>query len=347
MRHFLLAALVAPLITQAQPAPEAAPQPGPPLAAPAPQPTPQPAPEPYGQRPDVQAFIAELVQRHGFAEQELQMLFSKVQPADGVMQLMVPAERPPWDQYRAMFVNDARIEGGLAFWKANRRALRRAEREYGVPAQYIVAIIGVETYYGKNMGRWRVIDALSTLAFDYPARSPFFKGELEQYLLLAREEGIDVFSLRGSYAGAIGIPQFMPGSLRRYGVDFDKDGTIDLRGSPADAIGSVANFLKGHGWRPGEPVIYRAKVTNDEALKYIDGSVTPTVPLKELLSAGIKLRPAPKSKDALGVLVALGDEHRVGVNNFWVITRYNRSAFYATVVADLGAALAERQRAGK
>ena len=323
--RFLLAMLAAPLIALAQPAP----------------------PPPYGQRPEVQAFIADLVQRHGFAEQELQVLFSKVQPVDGVMQLMVPAERPPWEQYRAMFVNDARIEGGLAFWKAHRRSLARAQREYGVPAQYIVAIIGVETYYGKNMGRWRVIDALSTLAFDYPARSAFFKGELEQYLLLAREEGLDVFALRGSFAGAIGIPQFMPGSLRRYGVDFEKNGTIDLRGSPADAIGSVGNFLKGHGWRAGEPVIYRAKVKREEGLKYIDGSVTPKVPLKELLSAGIELHPKPRSTEALGVLVALGDEHRVGLNNFWVITRYNRSAFYATVVADLGAALAARQRAGK
>lgn len=338
MRRFLLAVLAAPLIAQAQPATE---------PAPAPQPAPQLASQPYAQRPEVQAFIAELVQRHGFAEDELQALFSKVQPVDGVMQLMVPAERPPWEQYRAMFVNEARIEGGLAFWKANRRALRRAERQYGVPAQYIVAIIGVETYYGKNMGRWRVIDALSTLAFDYPARAPFFRGELEQYLLLAREEGLDVFSLRGSYAGAIGIPQFMPGSLRRYGVDYDKNGSIDLRGSPTDAIGSVANFLKGHGWRTGEPVIYRAKLKRDEGLKYIDGSVTPKVPLKELLSAGVELHPKPRSTDALGVLVALGDEHRVGLNNFWVITRYNRSAFYATVVSDLGAALVTRQRAGK
>jgi len=301
----------------------------------------------YGERPEVQAFIGELVQRHGFTESELKSLFSKVEPLDGVMQLMVPAERPPWEQYRGIFLTDARIAGGIAFWKANRRVLARAEREYGVPAQYIVAIIGVETYYGKNMGRWRVIDALSTLAFDYPARASFFKSELEQYLLLAREEGLDVFGLRGSYAGAIGIPQFMPGSLRRYGVDFDGDGAIDLRRSPADAIGSIANFLRGHGWRRGEPVVYRARLKNEGALKYLDGSVTPKYPLGELIAAGIELKPTPKSTDAYGVLIALGDEHRVGLQNFWVITRYNRSAFYATVVADLAAALAVRQRAGK
>jgi len=303
--------------------------------------------QPYSERPEVQAYIGELVQRHGFAEKELTSLFSKLQRVDGVVQLMAPAQRPPWDEYRAIFLTEARIEGGIAFWKANRRTLARAEQEYGVPAQYIVAIIGVETFYGKNMGRWRVIDALSTLAFDYPSRAPFFRSELEQYLLLARERGLDVFALRGSYAGAIGIPQFMPGSLRRYGVDFNGDGVVDLRGSNADAIGSVGNFLKGHGWRAGEPVIYRAKVVNEDARKYVDGSVTPKHPLKELISAGLELEPRPEATESLGVLLALGDEHRVGLHNFWVITRYNRSAFYATAVSDLAAALAERQSAGK
>ena len=320
MRQLLLAALAAPMLAFAQP---------------------------YGERPEVQAFIGDLVARHGFAEKELQALFSKVQRTDGVMQLMVPAERPPWEQYRATFVNEPRIEGGLAFWKAHRRTLARAERQYGVPAQYIVAIVGVETYYGKNMGRWRVIDALSTLAFDYPARASFFRSELEQYLLLAREEGLDVFALRGSYAGAIGIPQFMPGSLRRYGVDYDKNGSIDLRGSPADAIGSVGNFLKSHGWRQGEPVIYRARATTEAARNYVDGSVTPKHRLADLMSSGLELEPTPPSADALGVVVALGEEHRVGLHNFWVITRYNRSAFYATVVSDLAAELAARQSAGK
>ena len=303
--------------------------------------------QPYGERGEVQAFIGELVQRHGFAEKELQSLFSKVQRVDGVVQLMAPAERPGWEQYRAIFMNEPRIEGGVAFWKAHRRTLARAEREYGVPAQYIVAIIGIETYYGKNMGRWRVIDALSTLAFDFPSRAPFFRSELEQYLLLAREQGFDVFGLRGSYAGAIGIPQFMPGSLRRYGVDFDADGAIDLRRSNADAIGSVGNFLKSHGWRAGEPVIYRARPTTDAARAYVDGSVTPKHRLADLMASGLELEPTPASADALGVVLALGEEHRVGLQNFWVITRYNRSAFYATVVSDLAAALAERQSAGK
>lgn len=310
----------------------------------------QPAPaRPYGERADVQAFIAELVQRHGFAEAELKRLFARVYRTDPVLGLMAPAERPAWEDYRAMFLNEARIAGGVAFWKAHRPALQRAERRYGVPAQYIVAIIGIETYYGKNMGRWRVIDALTTLAFDYPSRAPFFRGQLEQYLLLAREAGTDVLELRGSYAGAIGIPQFMPGSMRRYAVDFDGDGAIDLRRSAADAIGSVGSFLKQHGWREGEPVIYRVKDLSEAARAFADGSVTPKDRLADLIAGGVQLEPAPAASDALGILVALGKEHRVGLQNFWVITRYNRSAFYATAVCDLAEALsaARAQSAGR
>ena len=301
----------------------------------------QPAPaRPYGERAEVQAFIGELVQRHGFAEAELKRLFARVYRTDPVLGLMAPAERPAWEDYRALFLNEARIAGGVAFWKAHRAALERAARQYGVPAQYIVAIIGIETYYGKNMGRWRVIDALTTLAFDYPSRAPVVRGELEQYLLLAREAGTDVFELRGSYAGAIGIPQFMPGSLRRYAVDFDGDGAIDLRRSATDAIGSVGSFLKQHGWREGEPVIYKARIAQEAARNFADGSVTPKDRLAELIAGGVELEPAPASTDALGILVALGKEHRVGLQNFWVITRYNRSAFYATAVCDLADALA-------
>ena len=298
--------------------------------------------QPYGERPEVKAFIVELVERHGFAAGELKTLFSRVHRVEPVLQSIQPAERPSWEDYRAMFLNAARISAGAAFWKANRSRLRQAEREYGVPAQYIVAIIGVETYYGRNMGRWRVVDALTTLAFDYPARASFFRSELEQYLLLVREAGLDVFSLRGSYAGAIGIPQFMPGSLRRYAVDFDGDGAIDLRRSAADAIGSVANFLKQHGWQAGEPVLFKAKLPPAGPGSYADGSVQPSHRLAELLAAGIELEPAPPSTQALGILLGLGNDYRVGLQNFYVITRYNRSAFYAAVVSDLAAALLER-----
>jgi membrane-bound lytic murein transglycosylase B len=302
----------------------------------------------FEQRPEVQAFIGQLVERHGFREGELKKLFSRVQRVEPALQLIVPAERPSWDDYRALFLNEARIAGGIAFWKANRRSLERAARQYGVPPQYIVAIIGIETYYGKNTGRFRVIDALTTLAFDYAPRASFFRGELEQYLLLAREAGLDVFSLRGSYAGAIGIPQFMPGSLRRYAVDFNGDGRIDLSRSSADAIGSVGNFLKEHGWQAGEAVLFRAKPSPEALARYVDGSVEPRHRIAELVAAGLELDPAPQSADALGVLVALGAEYRVGLQNFYVITRYNRSAFYAAAVNDLADELAARvQSAGR
>ena len=305
----------------------------------------------FTERPEVQAFIGEVVERHGFVARELKKVFSRVQRVEPTLQLILPAERPSWDDYRAQFVNETRITRGLEFWKANRRALKRAEQRYGVPAQYLVAIIGVETNYGRNMGRYRVIDALSTLAFDYPPRASFFRRELEQYLLLAREEGLDVFSLRGSYAGAIGIPQFMPTSLRRYAVDFNGDGRIDLTRSAADAVGSVANFLKEHGWQPGEAVLFRAKPSPEALARYVDGSVEPKTRIAELLASGLELEPAPPvpspAPEALGVLVALGAEYRVGLQNFYVITRYNRSALYASAVSDLADALAARAPVAK
>jgi membrane-bound lytic murein transglycosylase B len=306
------------------------------------------AAESFGDRAEVRAFIGELVERHGFRAADLGHVFARTQRLEPALQLVVPAERPSWPDYRAQFLNEQRIERGLAFWGANRESLARAEREYGVPPAVIVAIVGVETNYGRNMGRYRVVDALATLAFDYPPRASFFRGELEQYLLLAREADLDVFALRGSYAGAIGIPQFMPGSVRRYAVDFDGDGAIDLRSSSADAIGSIANFLRQHGWQPGEPVSLHAKLAPD-ATVFTDGSLRPRFRLGDLVAAGVGVDPQPASADTLGALIALdGGDYRVGLHNFWVITRYNRSALYASAVADLAEALAARaQSAGR
>ncbi len=301
----------------------------------------------YAARDEVKTFIDEVVKRHGFKSAELTKLFSKVQRVDPALKLILPSEqRPSWDDYRAQFVNETRVANGLAFWKENCRTLKRAEEKYGVPAEIVVAIIGVETNYGRNMGRYRVIDALSTLAFDYAPRASFFRGELEQYLLLAREEGLDVFATRGSYAGAIGIPQFMPGSLRRYAVDFNGDGRIDLTRSSSDAVGSVANFLKQHGWEPGGAVLLRAKPSPEALARFVDGSLEPRYRVDELIAAGLEVEPAPPAPDTMGTLVALGAEYRVGLRNFYVITRYNRSALYAAAVNDLGEALAERRRAG-
>ncbi|HYD58015.1 MAG TPA: lytic murein transglycosylase B, partial [Burkholderiales bacterium] len=229
----------------------------------------------YVHRPEVRQFIDELVERHGFVEAELVRLFSRVRPVAPILEaIATPSEKVrSWQDYRSLFMTERRIAGGVAFWKKHRRTLERAEREFGVPAHYIVAIIGVETLYGQNTGRWRVVEALATLAFDYPPRSSFFRQELESYLLLARDEGLEVFALRGSYAGAFGIPQFMPGSARRYAVDFDRSGSIDLSRSPIDAIGSVANFLKQHGWRTGAAVQLPARATGEEWRAFATGSM--------------------------------------------------------------------------
>jgi len=304
----------------------------------------------YDRRPEVRSFIRELVQRHGFVESELRALFSRAQRAEPVLEaIRKPPEPPVWDDYRALFVNERRIEAGREFWQAQRGVLERAEQEYGVPAQVIVAIIGIETFYGRNTGRWRVLDALTTLAFDYPPRARFFRSELEQYLLLARDNGLDALSVRGSYAGAIGIPQFMPGSLRRYAVDFDGDGAVDLGGSAADAVGSVASFLKQHGWQAGAPVQLEARPSGEAWRAYADGSAEPKHALSELREAGLQLpETASLASQTRAALIDLGSEQRIGFRNFYVITRYNRSVLYAAAVADLAEAVrAARQSPGR
>ena len=312
-------------------------------------------PPAYGERREVQAFIQELVKRHGFLESELVYLFSRVRRADQVIEAIErPAEKTrPWPEYRAPFLDERRIAEGIAFWRSHRGALVRAERAYGVPAEVIVAIIGVETFYGRNTGKWRVVDALTTLAFDYPARAGFFRSELESYLLFARDANLDVFAMRGSYAGAMGLPQFMPSSARRYAVDFDKDGAVDLRRSVTDAIGSVGNFLKQHGWRKGGAVLVPARVSGD-AWRPIAGGFEPKVPGAKWLEAGVHVdKPPPGFEELPAVLVELdASDVRLGFRNFYVITRYNRSALYAAAVHDLSQALRARapkppQSAGK
>jgi membrane-bound lytic murein transglycosylase B len=299
----------------------------------------------YAERPEVEAFVRELSRRHGLAESELMRVFERAQRLDPVLEAIArPAERVrTWEEYRALLVTDRRIAEGVEFWKKHRRTLERAQKKYGVAPEYVVAIIGVETFYGRNTGNWRVVDALTTLAFDYPPRARFFRSELESYLLMAREAGLDVFSVRGSYAGAIGIPQFMPSSARRYAVDFDGNGTIDLQKSRADAIGSVANFLKVHGWERDADVAVEARVPGDAWRAFADGRFEPRHTLTELREAGIEFHsPQPAGASATLVELANADrpsEFRVGLRNFYVITRYNRSALYAAAVSDLASAL--------
>src|SRR5207302_465769 len=274
----------------------------------------------YAERPEVRAFVRELVERHGFVERELLAVFARAQRSESVLQAaQAPAERRPWEEYRATFLTERRIADGAAFWNANRKALERAEHQYGVPPEYVVAILGVETFYGRNTGRWRVVDALTTLAFDYPPRAPYFRDQLEQYLLLVRDGGIDVFSMRGSYAGAIGIPQFMPSSTRRFAVDFNDDGVIDLRRSAADAIGSVANFLKQHGWERGGAVALEARVTGDDYRAYTGGLEAKNA-LAELIRAGVQPLGKDLPGEARAALVELEtpdrpSEYRIGLTN--------------------------------
>jgi membrane-bound lytic murein transglycosylase B len=305
-------------------------------------------PAPYAARPEVKAFIRGLVEHHGFRERELARLFARAKRQDAILAAMQrpSAGRRSWTEYRAAFVNPERVQAGLKFWAKHRATLRRASSEYGVPEEVIVAILGVETFYGREIGRWRVIDALATLAFDYPPRAPYFRAELESFLQFARDRRLDVLTIYGSYAGAIGIPQFMPGTYRRYAVDFDGDGARDLRGS-ADAIGSVANFLREHGWRRGEAALLDAQADGRDLSAYADGGLRPRYSVDELERAGARaygIAPA----DALAVLVALEtpgmpSEYRVGFQNFWVLTRYNRSAYYASAVIDLARALRATQ----
>lgn len=294
------------------------------------------------------AFIDEMVAQHGFVEADLGALFAQVRHSADALRLIAPA--PPafkrsWRAYRARFLDPQRIREGLRFWRDNEAWLALASARYGVPPEIVVAIIGVETYYGRITGNFRVIDTLSTLAFDYPRRAPYFRGELEQYLLYARESGIDPESLRGSFAGAIGLPQFMPGSIRRYAVDLDGDGHVDLQTYPADAVGSVANFLALHGWRSGEPVRFEMRFESEQRLApLVAAGIEPRLTIGELAGYGIASTEAVPTELPLA-LVDLPNadapmSYYLGAPNFYVLTRYNRSSFYAMAVYELSQALA-------
>ena len=302
----------------------------------------------YAGRPETRAFIREMVERHGFPEGDLYALFALTTRQPEILKAIRPPSSPrvrSWRNYRPIFVNERHIADGARFAAQHAEALARAEAEYGVPREIIVAIIGVETYYGRNMGKWRVMDALATLAFDYPPRADFFRSELEAFLLFTRESHLDALEVRGSYAGAIGIPQFMPSSYRRWAVDYDGDKIALLRSSPTDAIGSVGNFLKAHGWARGEPIVFHADLGKADPAPLIAEGLKPARTLGELMALGIDVHanpaPSPATPAALIDLVTPDQrtEYRVGLNNFYVITRYNRSSFYAVVVNDLAESL--------
>lgn len=322
--------------------------------APVPPPVPDNAPVSFVNLPEVQQFIDRVAEEHGFHRAELERFFGNAIFTEKAVELMRPA--PPgrprdWQAYRARFVEPIRINAGLAFWKTHEQALARAESTYGVPPEIIVAIIGVETLYGRYTGRFRVPDVLTTLAFGYPdtpnrnARIDYFRREVINVLLLARERQIDPFTLTGSYAGAIGLPQFMPGSIRNYAVDFDGDGRVDLLNSPVDAIGSVANFLVKHGWKPGEPFAFRARVSanRDDWEHLLKQGLVAKNTLDELRQSGVEPHEGTPQEFRYG-LVDLQNakkptEYWVGTSNFFAITHYNRSYFYAMAVIHLGEAI--------
>jgi len=318
-------------------------------AAAAPMPAPAPLPKPMTGQATVISFIDEMVAKHDFQRAELVALFEKVQPRERIIQIMTaPAEGKPWNKYRPIFVNEARISGGVDFWRENSEALARAEQQYGVPAEIIVAIIGVETRYGGNMGGFTVIDALATLAFDYPPRAAYFRSELEQFLLLTREEKLDPLAPKGSYAGAMGEAQFMPSSYRNYSVDFDGDGRRDLWNSTSDAIGSVANYLSGYGWQRAQPIAALAQVTGDSYQSVLDQKlVKPTRSITEFRTHGVQPQ-SPLDKDQLASLLRFetdaDDELWLGLDNFYVITRYNHSHRYAMAVYQLSQEILARHQ---
>jgi membrane-bound lytic murein transglycosylase B len=319
----------------------------------------------FGEWQDVTAFIDMMVVKHGFAREELESTFKKTHYIESAIQLMKPApsgQPKNWQAYRARFVEPVRIATGVAFWDSYADALAREEKEYGVPAEIIIGILGVESIFGHNTGNFRVMDVLTTLAFAYPdtptriARMAYFRTELENALLFAQESDIDPFTLRGSYAGAIGWPQFMPASIRQYAVDYDGDGKIDLRNSPVDAIGSVANFLVQHGWQRGEPIVFPATITTaidssnpHDWSSFIGQGLAATFKLDDLKAAGVHpdIEPPP---DMLFGLVDLQNgadptEYWLGAPNFFAITQYNRSYFYAMSVVALGKAVRSARNA--
>lgn len=296
-------------------------------------------------------FIKKMDRQYGFERSYLNGLFSQLDRREGVLKIMNrftgvkgPVSRGAWDRYRKKFLTEKHIARGAAFWASNRRALQRAEQKYGVPAEYIVAIIGVETIYGGNVGRSPVFDSIATIAFDYPRRSKYFTDELEQFLLMSREERFDPRSKRGSYAGAMGLGQFMPSSFRKYAVDFDGNGRRNLW-DPTDAIGSVANYFQNYGWRKGEGVAVRATHTGN-GYTTMETGFDSRHSLGSLKRAGVRSS-APVSSRTVSLLkfsTYSGNELWLGKHNFYVITRYNHSNRYAMAVHQLAQAVKRRYR---
>jgi peptidoglycan lytic transglycosylase B len=303
----------------------------------------------YASRADVRAFIREMVDEQAFDATQLRELFAQVQYLPKVVAAMSrPVTTPPkWYEYAPQFLSAARIAGGVDFWRQHQAVLARAEHDYGVPAEVVVAIIGVETFYGRNTGSFRIIDALTTLAFDYPRRADYFRGELKAFLVLSRNQSVSPLQPHGSFAGAVGLPQFMPASVRDYAVDYDGDGRIDLATSADDAIGSVANYLARHDWQSGQPVMTEARINSDDntaVLRALDGGITERRAVMAWIRDGVTgfIIPSDLSSEPVGLLMLEhtdAPQYWVVFNNWFVLTRYNRSRLYASAVWELARAI--------
>jgi len=296
----------------------------------------------------VQGFV-DRMQRHGVAPERVRALLAEARYRQSIIDaITAPAEARPWYEYRPIFVNDRRINAGVEFWRQHRELLAEVAADYGVAPGIIVAIIGVETGYGSNTGGYRVLDALVTLGFFYPRRARFFRSELEHFIRLGLEEDVPLTEASGSYAGAMGLGQFMPSSYREYAVDFDRDGRRDLWQSPPDALASVANYLHRHGWHAGEAIAVAARVDPGVQVPEPRGG-KPSRTIEELESAGVAPCSRELSRSRKATIIELeteaGMEYWLGLHNFYVLTRYNRSHLYAMAVLQLSRALEERLEA--
>lgn len=300
----------------------------------------------FGKFPALRAFATELAENHGFTVMQLQQVFrcATLRP-DIIEAIERPKERLPWHEYRKIFVTEDSARRGVQFWKQYTSDIARAQKLYGVAPEIIVAILGVETRYGRNQGSYPVLDALTTLMLKYPPRADFFRGELGEFLLLTRETGVDPCQVKGSYAGAMGLPQFIPSSYRRLAVDFDGDGRRDLLESAADAIGSVAHYLHVNGWEVGAPLIEEARLEGTLYFWIEKLGLKPALSVRQLAEYGV----FPRQRDDAerrAALISLEGEygpfHRLGYNNFYVITRYNHNKRYAMAVVELGELIRQR-----
>lgn len=311
---------------------------------------------PYAQREDAMRFADDVAARRGLDRDWVRRAVGQAQELAVVARLMQPApvtQPKNWNAYRSRFIEPVRIGAGVRFWQENRATLERAQREYGVPPEIIVGILGVETIYGQQMGDFRIVDSLATLAFDFPQdhpraaeRAQYFRGELEEYLAYTAAHQVDPLKPRGSYAGAWGLPQFMPSSLLHWGVDYDGDGKVDLAHSAADAIGSVANYFRGYGWVPGMPAYYPVRL--DPARLDLDAllapDILPTFSVASFQAKGAVLEgPALQHRGPLALIElqngGAAPTYVAGTENFYAITRYNWSSYYAMAVIELGQAV--------